>query len=234
MRCLYVCRQAKHILNLRIAIIIENCDDNELILNKMLVKILWFYENVISETVKCRGRYNFYKSIFVILMLYQCLVSLILCLSGFYYWTKNTIQSMMYLMISINIVFANYKMYNIAYYSGDIWKCLSITQFNFTNYGHQHRRILDLRRNLSIRLTYTFKIMCFLLVIGMAMYPLAFGNTFLQMKDHDGLSSNYRLNVLNLNLLFSEETYNTEHILLCILHHRNILHYRSIDSRSYY
>jgi len=175
----------------------------------MLVKILWFYENLISEKVKCRGRYNFYKSIFVILMLYQCLISLIICLSGFYYWTKNTIESMMYLITSINIVFANYKMYTIVYYSVYIWKCLSITQFNFTNYGHQHRRILDFWRNLSIRLTYTFKIMCFLLVIGVAMYPLTFGNTFLQMKDHNGLSSNYRLNVLNLNLLFSEETYNT-------------------------
>lgn len=186
----------------------ENFDDNKLMLNQILVKILWFYQILIFEKVKFRGRYNVYKSIFVILMVYQCLISFILCLSGFYYWTNNTIESMMYFMISINLIFANYKMFIIYYYLGDIWNCLTVTKFNFTNYGHQHRHILDLWRNLSIKLMYTFTILCFLLGIGMAIYPLALNNTFLVMRNHDGMSSNYRLNVINLYLLFVEEIYN--------------------------
>lgn len=188
----------------------KNIDDNELILNQLLAKILGLYQILDPKKVKLRGRFNnVYKSIFVILMLYQSIMSLILCLCGVYYWTNNTVESMIYLLISINILFANYKIYIVVHYSEDIWNCLSVTQFNFTNYRHQHRHILDLWRNLSIWLTYIFTVLCFLMAIGMAIYPLAFSNTFTVMKNHDVSSSTYGQNVLNLYLLFLEETYNT-------------------------
>jgi len=185
----------------------ENSDDNKLIANKLLAISLWFYQNLDREKIK--DRYTIYNSIFILLMLYQCLISAISCSSVYYFWTNNTVEALFNLTVMINILFGNYKLYVVARYSKDIWNCLSITQFNFTKYDCQFRRILNLWRNRIIWVTYIFTVLIILYLICMATYPKAFNNKFVMIKNDDGSFRKYHLNIFNLYAIFSEEIYNT-------------------------
>jgi len=128
---------------------------------------------------------------------------------GLYFWVNNTVEALFNFTIAINILFGNYKIYVIVHYSKDIWNCLSITQFNFIKYGCQYRCILYLWRNRFMWVTYIFTVLVFFFLICWGTYPKAFNNTFLVIKNYNGSSSKYHLNIINLYFLCSEETYNT-------------------------
>lgn len=185
-----------------------NSDNREkLILNKFLVISHRFFQNFDLENVK--DRFTVYNSIFIFLVLYQCLISVIMCISGFYFWTNNTVEALFNFTIMINLFFSNYKMYTVVRYSKDIWNNLSIMHFNFTKYEGRLRHILNLWGNRITWITYIYTVLVFLLIICLITYPQVFSNTFLVIKNDDGSSSKYRLNIINLYLLCSEETYNT-------------------------
>lgn len=133
----------------------------------------------------------------------------IIIINGLYYSKNNTIESIIYTGFVINMFYASYKMYIVLKRTKDIWDCLSITQYDFTSYDHRDRRIiLDLWQNRSIWFTSIFIIFTFVMVTFYVTCPSAFNNTFIVMKNHDGSSSTYRMNVLNLYLFIPEEAYN--------------------------
>jgi len=185
-------------------------DNGKQIFNQALEKFIGFYQLVDIEKVTFLGRHNVRYRIFVFLIVYECIIAAMLLLNGLYYSENNTTEFILYTGFVINMLYASYKMYIVLKRTKDIWDCLSITQFDFTSYNHRDRRIiLDLWRNRSIWFTNTFVAFSLLMLIFYAVCPLAFNDTFLVMKNRDGLSSNYRLNVLNLYLFVPEEVYNT-------------------------
>ncbi|XP_022183682.1 uncharacterized protein LOC111043137 isoform X1 [Myzus persicae] len=98
-------------------------------------------------------------------------------------------------------------MYIVIKHSKLLRDCLSTTQFDFTSYGLRGRRTLDVARNRSIKSTYIFVMISFLVFICYAACPLVFRDTLIVMRNHDGSTSSYRLNVLNLYLFVSEQAY---------------------------
>lgn len=185
-----------------------NSDDREkIILNKFLVISHRFFQNFDLE--KINDRFTVYNSIFIFLVLYQCLISVIMSISSFYFWTNNTVEALFNFTIMINLFFNNYKMYIVVRYSKDIWNNLSIMHFNFTKHERRLRRIFNLWENRIILITYIYTVLVFILIICLITYPQVFSNTFLVIKYNDGSSGKYRLNIINLYLLCSEETYNT-------------------------
>jgi len=110
----------------------------------------------------------------------------------------------------INLFFSNFKMYSIIRYSKDIWNNLSIMHFNFTKHERQIRRILNLWGNRIIWITYIiYTVLVFFIDnrfnnVYKGIYQHVFSDT-----NYDGSSSKYRLNIIHLYLICSEETYNT-------------------------
>jgi len=185
-------------------------ENNKRIFNLALAKFIGFYQVLDTEKVTFLGRHNVWYRIFVFLIVYECLIAAMLFLNSLYYSKNNITESLLYTGFVINMLYASYKMYIVLKRTKDIWDCLSITQFDFTSYDHRDRRIiLDLWRNRSIWFTNTFAVFCFIMLIFDLASPLAFNDTFMVMKNRDGSSSNYRLNVLNLYLFVPEEDYNT-------------------------
>ncbi|KAE9528124.1 hypothetical protein AGLY_012546 [Aphis glycines] len=184
-------------------------DNHKRIFNLALAKFIGFYQVLDIEKVTFLGRRNVRYRIFVFLIVYECLIAVMMLLNGLYYSKNNITESILYTGFVINMFYASYKMYIVLTRSKDIWDCLSITQYDFTLYDHRDRRIiLDLWRNRSIWLTSTFMIFSFVMVTFYVTCPLVFNNTFIVMKNRDGSTSTYRMNVLNLYLFIPEEAYN--------------------------
>ncbi|KAE9539985.1 hypothetical protein AGLY_005237 [Aphis glycines] len=185
-------------------------DNDKQIFNLTLAKFIGFYQVMDTEKVTFLGRHNVRYKIFVFLIVYECLIAAILLLNCLYYSENNTTEFIRYTGFVVNMFYASYKMYIVLKRTKDIWDCLSITQFDFTSYDHRDRRIiLDLWRNRSIWFTNTFVVFSLIMLIFYTACPLAFNDTFIVMKSRDGLSSNYRLNMVNLYLFVPEEVYNT-------------------------
>jgi len=126
-----------------------------------------------------------------------------------YYFINNIVEAMFYFAFVGNSMFMNYRMYLIFNHSKDIWDCLSVTKFDFTSCGLQGRHTLIAWRNLSIKYTSLYALSFLTMLIFYVLAPVVFSNTLMTMKNHDGSSSVYRPNVINLYLFVSEETYNT-------------------------
>jgi len=183
--------------------------NSDRIFNLFLAKMFGFYQILDTETVTFLGRHNVYYKFFVFLIVYECLISAMVCLNGLYYCINNIIEAMFYFGFAGNALYANYKMYHILHHSKVIWDCLSITKFDFTSHGVQGIDTLEKWRNLSIKYTNIYAI-CFLIIIILYVTsPLVTSDTITTMKNHDGSFSHYRLNLLSLCLFVSEETYNT-------------------------
>jgi len=184
-------------------------DNNKRIFNLALAKFIGFYQVLDTEKVTFLGRHNVRYRIFVFLIVYECLIAAMMLLNGLYYSENNITESILYIGFVINMLYASYKIYIVLKRSKDIWNCLSITQYDFTSYDHRDRRIiLELWRNRSIWFTNTFMIFFCILATFYVTFPLAFNNTFIVMKNRDGSTSTYRMNVLNLYLFIPEEAYN--------------------------
>jgi len=191
--------------------------NSDRIFNSVLAKIIGFNQILDTETETFLGRHNVYYKLFVFLIVFECLISAMVCLNGLYYCINNIIEAMFYFGFVGSSLYSSYKMYTILNRSKVIWDCLSVTKFDFTSYGFQGIHTLNSWRNLSIKYTSIYAICFLIMVILYVTCPLVFSDTFITMKNHDGSSSAYRLNVLNLYLFVSEEAYNTYFYVIYII-----------------
>jgi len=183
--------------------------NSERVFNQLLAWRLGIYQVLDPETVTFLGRHNVHYRFLVFCTIYQCVMAVLMGLCGLYYFMNNIVVSIPYFSFLVNMVYASYKMYILLNYSNIIWDCMSVTRFEFTSCGLRGRYTLDMWRNISIKKTNIYTIFFLSMLISYVACPLVFNNTFITMKNHDGSFSVYRLNVLNLYLYFSEETYNT-------------------------
>lgn len=180
------------------------------IFNIKLAKIIALYQILDPETVKYRGR-NIYHIVLVCFLLYTCLLSVIMVLSGLYYWTNNIPISMDYFF---KIEFASYVMYKIWFvirHSNDIWNYLSITRYDFTSFGNRHRHVPDHWQERLARMTNLYAILYFTTAVCYLTVTLAFSEDKSPIKNYDGSIGYYKQNVLNLYLIVSDKTYNAHY-----------------------
>jgi len=97
------------------------------VFNIRLAKIIGLYQMLDPGTIKFCGT-NIYHIAVASIVLYSCAVSIMLNVSGLYYWTANMPISLDYFWKAEIMVFILcYKMWIVVHRSDDIWNCLSVT-----------------------------------------------------------------------------------------------------------
>lgn len=186
----------------------NTANEEKLIFNTSLAKMIGFYHILNPETIKYRG-YNVYHIIIVALFVfYVCPLTTVFSINTVYYWANNTMASVMYLLVTENCLLICYKMTVIIYYSKDIWNCTEVIRFDFMSYKFYNKCLLEKWRNISIRVTTIYATLIVSALLCCLVSPLLFADSCNSIKSHNGFISNYRLSVLNMYLLVSSETFN--------------------------
>jgi len=181
------------------------------VFNIKLAKLIGLYQMLHPETVKFRGR-NIYHIVMSCILLYACLISMILILSGVYYCTDIPV-SIDYFFKSVTVVYIIYKSSIIIHNSNDIWNCLSITRYDFTSLTHRNRYILDRWRKRLSWLTNIYATIYLMTLVICSVITLAFSEGKSTVKNRDGSVGYYRQNALNFYLIVSDDTYNEHYYM---------------------
>ncbi|XP_029348639.1 uncharacterized protein LOC107882930 [Acyrthosiphon pisum] len=179
------------------------------VFNIKLAKLLGLYQILDPGALKCRGR-NIYHIVTSCLLLYACLISTILIISGLYYCT-NIPVSIDYFWKSVTTIYVIYKTWIIIHYSNDVWNCLSITRYDLTSLTDRNRHILDRWRERLAWLTNIYVIMYCMTLVLYLVITLAFSEVKSTVKNRDGSVGYYRQNALNLYLIATDDTYNVHY-----------------------
>jgi len=161
-------------------------------------------------SLKYRGQ-NVYHIVAACILLTMCVNSMLLNVSGVYYWTDNLSISVDCFWKAETSMFLVYKMWIVVRHSNDIWDCLSITRYDFTSFSLRNRHILDLFRGRSVLFTTMFAIVYSCFPASYLVSTLVYRNDVLPVKNHDGSVGFYRQNVMNFYLMVSDATYNTNY-----------------------
>jgi len=180
------------------------------VLNIKLAKLIGLYQTLDPGTVKYL-RKNVYHIVMACIMLYMCVGSMILSLSGFYYWTVNMPISIDYIWKAVTSFYLIYKLWIIIRHSDDIWNCLSITRYGFTTFSNRNRYILDRWRGRSVWLTTIYAVTYYLMLAFYLGGTLVYRKDIFLVKNLDGSVGFYRQNVLNYYHIVSDETYNAHY-----------------------
>jgi len=180
------------------------------VFNIKLAKLIGLYQILDPGTTKCRGR-NVYHIIVACITLYMCICSMILKLSGVFYWSTNMPLSIDYISKAAITLYLVYRMWNVVRNSDDIWNCLSITRYDFTSFSSWNKHILDRWRGRSVWLTTIYFTMYVFSMIIYVTSSLAFRNDVLPVKNRDGSIGFYRQNAMNFYFIVSDQTYNTHY-----------------------
>lgn len=180
--------------------------DEEYIFNLKLARLVGINRILDPNTTKLFG-YNAMHIIIVFFVLFVSTSSM-LCPIGLYYLTNDVTAFIFYLGCVINLLLSCYKIINVLYYSEDLWKCIEITSIKFISYKGNNMSIMKNWRLRSIRVSY----ICFTIVFAAwfcwSLSPCAFKKTTIKIKNLDGSYNYYRMNIFNIYLLVSDETYN--------------------------
>ncbi|XP_060869024.1 uncharacterized protein LOC132943898 [Metopolophium dirhodum] len=184
-------------------------NENNHVFNIKLAKLTGLYHILDPGTATFRGR-NVYHIITACILLYMCVVSIILNLSGLYYWTLNIPISIDYFWKSETTLYVIYKIWIVIRHSNDIWNFLSITwhRHAVTLFSIRQRHILNRWRERSVRFTTMFAIMYYSSLVFYLGSTLVFRKDILPVKNRDGSVAFYRQNVMHFYLIASDETYN--------------------------
>jgi len=182
------------------------------VFNIKLAKRLGLYQMLDPGAVKFSSR-NIYHIGMACVLLYTCLISMILILSGLYYWTVNIPISMDYIWKSESTLYIIYKMWFVVHHSNEIWNCLSISRYDFTSFSNGNRHILDHWRERVSWSTTIYEIIYFTMCVGYLVITLAFSEDKSPVKNHDGSIGYYRQSAMNLYLIVSDETYNAHYYM---------------------
>jgi len=191
-------------------------DDQNHVFNVTLAKLIGLYQTLDPETTKLRGK-NVYRVVMAFIALYIGATAVILTVSGVYYWTNNMPLSVDCYWKGIVSFSMCYSMWVIVHNSNDIWNCLSITCYGLTSHSLRDRRILDRWRERSVLITTTLTVVYLMSAVVFIISSLVLSNDTLPVKNQDGSVSNYRINVFNLYVFLSEDTYNAHYNLFYVV-----------------
>jgi len=194
------------------------------VFNIKLARLIGLYQTLDPGTVKFRGR-NVYHMVMACIMLYMCVSSMILNLSGLYYWTVNMPISIDYIWKAVTSYYLIYKLWIVVHHSNDIWDCLSITRYDFTSFSNRNRHVLNHWRERSVWTTTMYTITYYSSLAFYLASTLVFRKDTLPVKNHDGSFSNYCYNIFKYSIcIYLYIWRNIQSALQHVLHGRGFVH----------
>jgi len=164
------------------------------------------YKILDPNTAKIDGC-NIYHIVIVFFAWFTLVVSILFPM-GFIYLRNDIIALMFYVGCISNFMLCYFKVFNVLYYSKDIWKFIYVTKYYLTLYKHYNTNVLKNWQTRSTRVMYLYFIIMF---IGFSFWffsPHALNESTVTIRNIDGSYGKYRLNIFNLYLIVSDETYN--------------------------
>lgn len=178
-----------------------------------------------KTTCKLYG-YNVYHAVIMSFVLYLFVVSTLGSI-GFYYTTNNMIMFTLCMGCVTNFLFSCYKMMHVVVHSKYIWECMDVTRFDFMSYRHYDKNIFEHWRHRTVRTLSLYIVIIFFTLLIWTSIPLVFSSTLMEIKNTEGSHSFYRMNIFNIYLTVSDETYNNHFnafyfieiiVILCFLY----------------
>jgi len=188
-------------------VIMENFNREKTSCNIRLLKIMGLYQILDPKSDKLFG-YNIYHIAVILAISYVCPFSVMLFVDGIYFWNYYKVESIIHLSIAGYILFLCYKMMKIIRHSDKLWECLSITRFDLLSCSDQYNKPMEVCRKRSILYMYTHAVFSYFPVFCWVICPLIFNNIFYTISDIKGSTNNYHMNVINVYVFISDETYN--------------------------
>lgn len=182
-------------------------EEKQSIFNWRLAKFVGLFQILNPNAIKILGVNVYYILIWINVL--QVIAVSLLFPFGLYY-LKNDITALVYYVgVITNILFGCYKIINMMNFSKDLWMCIDITSFNFMMYKHYDMNILKKWQKVSLRLTYLIFITVTIVFLVWSLCPFYITkNIVAKTKNIDGSYSEYRLNIVNLYFMVSDNTYN--------------------------
>lgn len=197
--------------------------------NTTLAKLLGLHQILNPKSAKLCG-FNVYHMIFGSFISYLILVSVMMCITGLYYWTNHRTEAILHFGTMEIYLFTCYKMSILIRKSRKIWECFSITFFDFTPYGGcRDARLLEMWRYRIILITSAYAIASFFATLVFVSSPAIFRNGLTTMKSLDGSQGKYRMNLLNLYAMWSAETYNIHFDIFYLVEVTSLVSFVFID-----
>lgn len=182
-------------------------DPDRYIVNLKLAAYTGLYQIVNPDSPTVFGR-NVYQ---VCVALYSVYVTVILASIpvGLYHWTNDTAQFVMGLVLLNNYFFSVFKIVMVMRNARKIWDCVEVTRVDFmSRYGKYDRAPLTGCLRLTSKITKVYTLFCYVLLVAWFLVPFGLKNTFMVIKQRDGTYWKYRVNVHNLYVPISAESYN--------------------------
>lgn len=182
-------------------------DYDKYILNVKLATYTGLYQMIDPPSKTVLGNNVYHVSVIAYVGFVTVLLMLIPV--GLYCWANDTNQFFMGLILFVNYFFAIYKVLTIIRNSRKIWDCVEVTRVDFlTSYARYRTEALKKCSTRSLQITYVYSVCCYTLLVLWYMIPFAVRNTHVTVRYRDGTYCDYRLNVHNLYVPVSSQTYN--------------------------
>lgn len=186
---------------------------HEYIFNWRLAKLMGLYQVLDPEAVRVFGQNVYHVVVFVCLLLPACAISALSPIS-LYRLSDNDVAFTFYLGTITDLTFSIYQMIIIMRRSGIFWRCIDVSLADFlTVYRRGYdKRVFQRWRQRTHRLTWSIAA-AYVIIIGFWLItPYVFRDVVIKARQPDGTYGVYRMNVLNLYVMASAETYN-EHFV---------------------
>lgn len=181
-------------------------EDNQYVIDIKLLKYLGVYQILEPNTKKICG-YNAHHIVSVFIGLPMIIVTM-LCPFGLYNLLNDITAFILYLGSVNNYLFSCYKMFSIAKHSKEIWACIDVTRRDFMRYRNYNRNVFNYWQKYTLRVMYSYLSVVLPPVLVWFLSPCVLRNTTVAYRNMDGTYSKYRMNIINLYLVVSAETYN--------------------------
>lgn len=188
--------------------------EEDYVFNLKLAKLIGLFQIVDPNTTAVYG-YNVYRVGIVVFVFYLLAVSSMFPL-GLYHTANDVYTFIYYFGCVSNHFFCCYKVLNVLYHSGDIWKCMDVASFKSMSYRHYDKTIFDRRREFSASSSNAYVVVVTLPFLFWSVCPFVFRDTVLTIENAHGSYSKYRYNTLNLFFMVPDSTYN-EHFYVYYL-----------------
>jgi len=184
----------------------DSNQEKQYIFNMKLARTTCLYQILNPNSTSFFG-YNIYHIVIVFFGSFTFAISMLFPIGLLY--LRNDIIAIMYYMGCIsNFLLSCFKMCNILYHSKDIWNCIDVTSFNYIVYKHYDKNVFKNWQTRSLRVTYLYMAIALFAFFCWIFSPCVMNKSIITIRNIDGSFSKYRMNIFNVYLIASHETYN--------------------------
>jgi len=179
------------------------------------LRLMGLYQILDPNTVKIYG-YNIHHIVIMIFVSFLFVVSMLFPIGLIY--LRNDITAFLYYGGCLsNFMLSCFKIFKVMYCSKDIWKFIDVTRYYLNTYKHYNINVLKNWDTRSIRAIYIYIMIWLIGFISWFSSPYILNEYTVKIRNIDGSYSNYRVNIFNIYLIASDETYNMHFYIFYII-----------------